>query len=504
MWPIQSDPPQSDWSIWRQYLWHFEEKGKLSQPLGKWVAHPHQIWQHFIDTTTGRVYDSSQDTLYCYPPLSTPRVLRSGYWYDQSHGQPCLSISEDAHPVSIIHNPILHGSWFQVRASPNPFPPTPPPHTCLKDRQYYHSLLPPNANIPYNMFLQEEILYISINTSVNKGGTNSSSSWEFSSSTVLYSGGHTHEGRCTNYRVALRGILTAICILYNTEQRNLPETIPTIILQCSHKKALKEAFRDTPVGVTTATQTNQDLILDIHHLRNLLSTKIQPCCSQGSEISSTHPILSNPLNIDFIQDPSLQNHSMAVDTTPLSHVITLLHDSTPFTGDIKMKIHELEYQRQLQAKVQKDNCWTDNQFHAVNWTAYYQAYRRVPRYHRISLMKLSHKLWNTNSQNERFCDQTSTCPICSQATETVDHVYKCQHSAAVAHRTAALKSFSTSLQSGTPKVLLEVLLEGILQWSQTGNATAIKAPTDGSRLPSLRVITDAFNSQTELGWGSFQ
>lgn len=154
--------------------------------------------------------------------------------------------------------------------------------------------------------------------------------------------------------------------------------------------------------------------------------------------------------------------------------------------------------------MQKDNCWTDNQFHAVNWAAYYQAYRRVPRSHRISLMKLSHKLWNTNSRNERFNGQPSTCPTCSQATETVDHVYKCQHSAAVAHRTAALKSFSTSLQSGTPKVLLEVLLEGILQWSQTGNATAIKAPTDGSRLPSLRVITDAFNSQTELGWGSFQ
>jgi len=35
LWPIQSDPPQSDWSIWRQYLRQFEEKGKLSQPLGK-------------------------------------------------------------------------------------------------------------------------------------------------------------------------------------------------------------------------------------------------------------------------------------------------------------------------------------------------------------------------------------------------------------------------------------------------------------------------------------
>jgi hypothetical protein len=116
-------------------------------------------------------------------------------------------------------------------------------------------------------------------------------------------------------------------------------------------------------------------------------------------------------------------------------------------------------------------------------------------------MKLSHKLWNTNSQNKRFYNQISTCPICSQATETVDHVYKCQQSAAVAHRTAALKSLSTSLQSGTPRVLLDVFLEGILQWSQTGNSTAIKA--HGSRLPSLRVITDAFNFQTELGWGSF-
>jgi len=266
---------------------------------------------------------------------------------------------------------------------------------------------------------------------------------------------------------------------------------------------LKEAFRETPVGVTMATQTNHDLILDIRHLRNLLNSTIQMCHSHGYESSSTHPILSAPLNVAFIQDPSIQNHSKAVDTSPLSHVITLLHNSAAYNGDIKTKIHELENQQNLQLKVQKDNQWSDAQFHAVNWAAYYQAYRRVTRSHRISIMKLSHQLWNTNSQNEKFYGQPNTCPICSQHPETVNHVYHCQQSAAVTHCTQALKSLSTTLQNGTPKVLLDVILDGLQQWSKTGDYTAIKASTASSCLPSLHIITEAFNLQTELGWGSF-
>ncbi len=71
-------------------------------------------------------------------------------------------------------------------------------------------------------------------------------------------------------------------------------------------------------------------------------------------------------------------------------MVTLVHDNTAFTGDIRIKIHELEYQEQLKAKLQKDNDWTSQHFQMVDWP--FKALRRIPRSHRVSIMKLSHQL----------------------------------------------------------------------------------------------------------------
>jgi hypothetical protein len=219
---------------------------------------------------------------------------------------------------------------------------------------------------------------------------------------------------------------------------------------------------------------------------------------------SDYPIQFTPLSLDFIHNPSTRNHAAALDTTPLLHIIiTLVHDNTVFTGDIKSKIHDLEYCKQLQAKVQKDNHWTDNNFQMVDWDAYHKAIRRLPWSHRISIMKLSHQLWNTNHQNMKYYGQPELCPICTKVSETTAHIYKCQHPEATTYRKEALESLSASLKRGTPQLLLEVILSGLTQWQSTDCPTTIKASTDGSRLPSLRCITYAFCAQNQLGWDSF-
>jgi len=43
-------------------------------------------------------------------------------------------------------------------------------------------------------------------------------------------------------------------IIYHAESAHPSAAFPTITLQCHSKKALKEAFCATPLGVTTATQ----------------------------------------------------------------------------------------------------------------------------------------------------------------------------------------------------------------------------------------------------------
>ncbi|MFN9981372.1 MAG: hypothetical protein ACK53Y_15715, partial [bacterium] len=100
-----------------------------------------------------------------------------------------------------------------------------------------------------------------ISGTVNKDGNNSTSSWWFSSSSLDYSAGHTISGICSPYRAMLRSLLTALYILLKAEQAHTTD-FPQVTIQCGHKKVLKEAFRTSPVGVTTANQAEYDLILD--------------------------------------------------------------------------------------------------------------------------------------------------------------------------------------------------------------------------------------------------
>jgi hypothetical protein len=128
---------------------------------------------------------------------------------------------------------------------------------------------------------------------------------------------------------------------------------------------------------------------------------------------------------------------------------------------------------------------------------------RVPQSHRISIMKLSHQLWNTNHQNMKYYGQPELGPICTKLSETTAHIYKCQHPEATTYCKEALESLSASLKRGTPQLLLEVILSGLTQWQSTNCHTTIKASTDGSTLPLLCCITYAFCAQNQLGWDSF-
>jgi hypothetical protein len=47
-WPQQDKPSKRDWTLWSEALTNLETNDKLSQPLGKWVAPTHQIWEYFL------------------------------------------------------------------------------------------------------------------------------------------------------------------------------------------------------------------------------------------------------------------------------------------------------------------------------------------------------------------------------------------------------------------------------------------------------------------------
>jgi hypothetical protein len=139
------------------------------------------------------------------------------------------------------------GTLFHVKTSQNSIPPLMPVLFTQMDRAFYTNLLPLDDQIPYDHLVEQADLHISVTGYPNEDGSSSSVSWTFHSNSFQYSSGSTQAGSCTRYRAVLRGILSVIYVLYRAEQQYPDAPLSTVTLQCSHKKALKEAFRGTPV-----------------------------------------------------------------------------------------------------------------------------------------------------------------------------------------------------------------------------------------------------------------
>lgn len=132
----------------------------------------------------------------------------------------------------------------------------------------------------------------------------------------------------------------------------------------------------------------------------------------------------------------------------------------------------------------------------MDWKTFYGAYRTIPRAHRVSIMKLSHQLWNTNAENNKYCSTNDACHVCTAQWETLDHVHQCQHIDAKGPRKEALQKVSQSLLTSTPPVLLGVIDQVLVRWTKTE-----PQPSLLYKLPPL--IEAVLEEQNKIGWGGF-
>jgi hypothetical protein len=247
--------------------------------------------------------------------------------------------------------------------------------------------------------------------------------------------------------------------------------------------------------------------MDIHHLWHLVCTVIHPIYSPTQSTVATTPLLPSaqlvsPL-LQFVLQPSEAAYEAVISCTPLSHVITLLHQDKPIDNDVRKFIQDAAYAYPLQQNIQKDTGWSDDLLAKVAWPSIYQAIRCIPCSHRISIMKLSHRLWNTNYQNDKYYGETDNCPICQASKETVEHVFRCKHPAASKQRAEIVQQFLNTLAPTTLAMVLDTIKSGLHQWASSEFRTEFHSPTEGSKLPAFAKLTRAFQAQSELGWDAF-
>ncbi|MFN9981325.1 MAG: hypothetical protein ACK53Y_15475, partial [bacterium] len=101
--------------------------------------------------------------------------------------------------------------------------------------------------------------------------------------------------------------------------------------------------------------------------------------SETSVTCIQQPVQDKVVSSAYIKDATLAIHQLANDSSPLSHIITVVHGGAAVMGDIRTFISALEYNDPLAEKLKKDNRWTHQEFALIDWTAYHTAFRRIPR-----------------------------------------------------------------------------------------------------------------------------
>ena len=154
-----------------------------------------------------------------------------------------------------------------------------------------------------------------------------------------------------------------------------------------------------------------------------------------------------------------QHNSTGFDddmTEPTS--IVALYNGSPLTRGLPQQVAVDAHFTALKTKLQKDNNWDESTFNRVDWNNYHRAIISLPRTKRLSISKLSHRLWNTNEQNSKFYQQDSKCPYCPQV-ETQDHIFCCTSVAATEVHQEALATLQCTLQkAGTPTPLMDLII----------------------------------------------
>jgi len=298
-WPVQGRPPNTEWKVWASHLDELEKYGRLIQPLGAWVAAPHQTWTEFMDGQSGNIYVINGETVKRYQPLISNVRTRSGIqcWFDTTAGVATHLLPEGMVPATIDHSRTA-GSLASAVFRLNPLPVENSNLRQTMDSQQaklYNAILQ-SEPIPYQEIgksLLQGSLTISVSSSGRKESETYSGSWSFHNHITIYS--RLNAVICkAKYRAELYALWEAIHVLLTTERELLASCgkkifpAPEVTIAVSQKHIMHRIFTQIPIGVKDTVQPHYDLILEIRHLLLLCESRTKAIQVPGQSIT-IHP-----------------------------------------------------------------------------------------------------------------------------------------------------------------------------------------------------------------------
>jgi hypothetical protein len=534
-WPVQQRPPPSDWRVWSSALSHLHKQGKLHTPLTTWTASSHQSWFWFMDPATHTLfYQASEASWQATSPLQSSSRGRTRTDNKKQYQKSALQQSEPPEdqlvPISILEDPSQDLVTPNIGQSPllivsdvqsND-------HCTLLERisahPFYRRIIGPlrgpveeQGECTAESIISGSLLACSdgsYSPLLKKG----SHGWVLATEqkTIWRGAGPVdgHPELINPYRAELSclisvfHILLTVCCSYNISSG-------AVMVYCDCLSAVKHLNQSSILGLKGHLVPDYDLL---NEGRDLL-LKLKKCCQvtvawvkghfKGNNKSIGHRL--NDIAHELASSYSQQNQRACIPQklvlNPPSYEVSIIYNGASITSRLAYYISHALYSKALQDNICKNEGWHLQTFNKVDWKAYQKALQATTRSHKISLIKISHKLLNTNHQNKKYYDTPDTCPCCNQHGETFAHMLTCNANTTSTMRETQQHLLKTKLSAiSTPELVIEAIIAGIKQWEQqqVNPDFEIRAPTFGSCHPKKMIISQAFVEQTrEIGWENF-
>jgi hypothetical protein len=526
--PHQQRPPMQDWTLWASALAHLHTTHKLHQPLGDWTQSPrHQNWFWYMDPVLYNLHYkdlSTQAWRICCPIIRNNRRTRTTRssitpHYDLNRLVQTPAPAIPVHPATVTECP--HTALATAQEGPN-FPSTLPTstaqtaHTFLTDLHnspFYKFLFTPP---PDNIDLQSEYLSQAITPDgtlyIITLGTYTVETHQTQISWIAYNEVapvwqyHTYTAPpdlANPLHVEYTSVTLVLHILCCTCHRH-PPTQGKIILYCATTRLVKTLHQHQYKSIKSALQPESDLPYEIQHQLSILppSITIRFFYLAPSTNQTIKPTLHQD-QFDTLRNLVREAPAHRVETphlyqnlNPPNNTVQLFFADAPLLRAVPTTIANALHAPALEN-------WEPKHFRNIDWPALYKAFRSYRSSRRLTYTKLTHRLANTNVQNNRFYGTTALCPCCQQHSETFTHALQCPVDSAHCFRDQQQATLWTSIDKiDTPTPIAAAIHHGLTTWTSAGSAAT--PPTKGSLDPTDILTSAAYYKQSHtLGWEAF-
>ena len=509
----QQRPGARAWNFWRKAcrLFSTRQNQSLHTRLGGWTVPRQQLrrqWEYWHDRHFDVLYRRRVDGTF----TSHKRIHND---FDKDISQANVSLPAAAVPVDIRtlpHTWAITPNYCQWNI------PTVPESTNQPALMELHQILPDwekpllqglELLVPQQQLIDEmESQSMVICSDGSQDHHRASFGW------VLSNQGGQRLAQCsgpsfgmdqTSYRAEGYGLLAISRFLWHLKDTFHVQMKPCQIY-CDNKSMVNRA-RSPPrfldrIYPNETMASEWDLLIEIWTTMQSLDGNTKPTFThvkghQDKDKPYAELSLAAQLNVDADQ---LANAFISTHpdldygrVKPLPHAgVQLNLPAGTVTYKLKRTLRNARTAPPLASKLKKDNDWSDNTFHDINWEASRRALRRL-RKAKVQLVKHLHNMTPVgklvNSYNPKY---PAGCPSCNDPIETRSHVYQCPATTRAIWRHKFLSNLRKKLETLNTRLdLQELMLEGVKATLEGREAGTIHAPD---------TVQDLFEAQSAIGW----